>query len=99
MKICRFYENMQTGQLMSRVVNDTNLLEHLISHAIPDIAANTLMLIGVIVILLNLNVQLTLLSLIPVPFIVLAMRGFNNYVQPAFRARQIVLGEPTNCIG
>jgi ATP-binding cassette subfamily B protein/subfamily B ATP-binding cassette protein MsbA len=33
----RFYENKQTGQLMSRMVNDSEMLERLIAHAIPDV--------------------------------------------------------------
>lgn len=32
----RFYEDKQTGQLMSRVVNDTDLFERMIAHAVPD---------------------------------------------------------------
>ncbi|MFO7945002.1 MAG: ABC transporter ATP-binding protein [Anaerolineales bacterium] len=89
----QFYEEKQTGQLMSRVVNDTDLLEHLIAHAIPDVIANTLMLIGVISVLSRINWQLTLLSLIPVPLIILGVQGFTKYVRPAFRARQAELGE------
>jgi ATP-binding cassette subfamily B protein/subfamily B ATP-binding cassette protein MsbA len=89
----QFYEEKQTGQLMSRVVNDTDLLEHLIAHAIPDVIANTLMLIGVIAVLSNMNWRLTLLSLIPVPLIILGVQGFTKYVRPAFRARQAELGE------
>lgn len=88
----RFYEEKQTGQLMSRVVNDTDLIESLIAHAIPDVAANTLMLIGVIAVLSRINWQLTLLSMIPVPLIVLGMQGFAKYVRPAFRTRQSELG-------
>ena len=84
----RFYEDRQTGQLMSRVVNDTDLIEHLIAHAIPDVIANTLMLVGVIIILANMNWKLTLLSMIPVPMIVFAVQWFTKYVRPAFRARQ-----------
>lgn len=89
----RFYENRQTGQLMSQLVNDTDLLENLIAHAIPDLAANTLMLVGVVAILFSINPTLTLLSMLPVPLIILAMRAFNTYVHPAFRARQNKLGE------
>lgn len=89
----RFYENRQTGQLMSQLVNDADLLEHMIAHAIPDITTNTLLLIGVIVILLNINLPLTLLSMVPIPLIILAMKGFNKFVQPAFRNRQIKLGD------
>lgn len=89
----RFYEDKQTGQLMSRVVNDSDLLEQLIAHAVPDIAVNVLMLIGVLIVLGQLNVQLMLISMIPIPIIVLTMRGYSKYVRPAFRVRQVELGE------
>ncbi len=89
----RFYEDKQTGQLMSRVINDSELFERLISHAIPDVVVNLLTLIGVSAVLLSMNTQLMLLSLIPIPFVVIAMRGFAKYVRPAFRERQKELGE------
>jgi ATP-binding cassette subfamily B protein/subfamily B ATP-binding cassette protein MsbA len=89
----RFYEDKQTGQLMSRTVNDSELLEQLISHAIPDLLVNVLMLIGVTAVLLSMSWQLTLLSMIPIPLIVLGMQGFSRYVRPAFRQRQVELGQ------
>jgi ATP-binding cassette, subfamily B, bacterial len=89
----RFYSDKQTGQLMSQLVNDTDLLEHLIAHAIPDLAANVALLAGVVVILFSINTRLALLSLIPVPLIILTIKAFNKYVRPAFRARQVTLGE------
>ncbi len=89
----RFYEDKQTGDLMSRMINDSDMFETLIAHAIPDTAVNALMLVGVILILVGLNVKLMLLSLIPIPAIVFAARGFSKYVRPAFRARQKELGE------
>ncbi|MFN2109346.1 MAG: ABC transporter ATP-binding protein [Anaerolineae bacterium] len=89
----RFYEDKQTGDLMSRMVNDSDMFETLIAHAIPDTLVNVLMLVGVIAVLVSMNAQLMLLSLIPVPFIVVAARGFSKYVRPAFRRRQQELGE------
>ena len=89
----RFYEDTQTGQLMSRAVNDSNLIEQLTAHAIPDVMVNVLMLVGVTAVLVNMSWQLALLSMIPIPLIVLAMRGFAKYVRPAFRQRQVELGE------
>ncbi len=88
-----YYEDKQTGQLMSRVVNDSDLLEKLIAHAVPDVLVNVLTLVGVSAVLLTMNTQLTLLTLVPIPIIVLAMRGFAKYVRPAFRERQAELGE------
>ncbi len=89
----RFYEDKQTGQLMSRTVNDSELLEQLVAHAIPDVLVNILMLAGVTAVLVSMSWQLALLSMLPIPLIVLAMRGFAKYVRPAFRQRQIELGE------
>jgi ATP-binding cassette subfamily B protein len=89
----RFYEDKQTGQLMSRTVNDSDLLEQLVAHAVPDVLVNVLMLAGVTAVLVSMSWQLALLSMIPIPLIVLAMRGFARYVRPAFRQRQVELGE------
>jgi ATP-binding cassette subfamily B protein len=89
----RFYEDKQTGQLMSRTVNDSDLFERLISHAIPDLTVNVLTLIGVSIVLVILNWRLMVMSLIPIPLIVLSMRAFAKYVRPAFRERQKELAE------
>ena len=89
----RFYENKQTGQLMSQLINDTELLENLIAHAIPDLIANVLTLIGVLAILFGINAPLALLGMIPIPLIILAMQAYDKIVRPAFRARQRKLGE------
>ena len=89
----RFYEDRQTGSLMSRMVNDSDMFEKLISHAVPDVSVNLLTLVGVCIVLSVMSWQLMLLSLIPVPLIILAMRGFAKYVRPAFRRRQEELSE------
>ncbi len=89
----RFYEDKQTGQLMSRMVNDSDLLEKLMAHAVPDVAVNFLTLIGVSVMLYVMSPPLMLLTLIPIPVILLAMQGFARLVRPAFRTRQRELGE------
>lgn len=89
----RFYEDKQTGQLMSRIINDTDLFERMIAHALPDVIVNGITLIGVIAILLSMNVNLTLLTLIPIPLIIFALIGYSKLVRPAFKTRQQSLGE------
>ena len=88
----RYYEDKQTGQLMSRVINDTELFEQLISHAVPDVVVNLITLVGVSVILLFLNWRLTLLSMIPIPLVIISLQVYARYVRPAFRERQKELG-------
>ena len=89
----RFYEDKQTGQLMSRIINDTDLFERMIAHALPDMIVNGITLIGVIAILVSMNVHLTLLTLIPIPLIILALIGYSKLVRPAFKNRQQSIGE------
>ncbi len=88
----RFYEDKQIGQLMSNVVNDTDLFEQLIAHAIPDVVVNAITLIGVTAVLFALNWQLTLLSIIPIPLVILSLQVYAKRVRPAFRQRQVELG-------
>ena len=84
----RFYSDKQTGQLMSRTVNDSDMFESLIAHAIPDVLVNTLTFVGVSIMLVMINGQLMLLSLLPIPMVVVSMRLYAKYVRPAMRARQ-----------
>lgn len=89
----RFYEDQQTGQLMSRMVNDTDKFENLISHAVPDILVNVLTLVGVSAMMFAMNWRLALITLIPIPLVVLATRSYARWVAPAFRERQKDLAE------
>jgi ATP-binding cassette, subfamily B, bacterial len=89
----RFYEDKQTGQLMSRIINDTDLFEQFIAHAIPDVLVNAITLIGVSLVLFSINWQLALFSLLPIPLVVLSLRLYARRVRPAFRDRQKELGE------
>ncbi len=64
-----YFHDKQTGQLMSRVVNDTNAFEMLIAHSIPQLAGAIIMFIGVTAILFSTNATLALMTCIPIPFI------------------------------
>jgi ATP-binding cassette subfamily B protein/subfamily B ATP-binding cassette protein MsbA len=89
----RFYQDKQTGQLMSRTTNDTATFEMLIAHVVPDLFANALVIIGVAVVLFSTNVQLALLTLIPIPFLLFGSWIFAKKVRPNFRAAQGNLAE------
>ena len=89
----RFYEDKQTGQLMSRIINDTDLFEQFIAHAVPDVLVNFITLVGVSAVLFSINWKLALFSLIPIPLVVYSLRVYARRVRPAFRQRQVELGE------
>jgi len=89
----RFYEDKQTGQLMSRIINDTDLFERMISHAVPDVVVNVLTFVAITAVLASINWRLTLYSMAPIPLVILALIGFSKVVRPAFRKRQHEIGE------
>ena len=88
-----YYHDKQTGQLMSRVVNDTAQLETLIAHAIPELFTNILILSGVAALLFIIQPVLALLTLIPIPFLAFGSVWFMKKIRPDFRVAQQSLAE------
>jgi ATP-binding cassette subfamily B protein/subfamily B ATP-binding cassette protein MsbA len=89
----RFYHDKQTGQLMSRTVNDTATFELLIAHSVPDLVTNILIILGVSIILFSMNATLALLTLIPIPFLVASGWIFTRKILPNFREAQNSLAD------
>jgi ATP-binding cassette subfamily B protein len=89
----RYYQDKQTGQLMSRTTNDTATFEALIAHSVPDMVTNVLILAGVTVILFSMNTTLALLTLIPVPFLVIGGWIFSHKIRPNFSEAQKTLAD------
>ncbi len=88
-----FFHDKQTGDLMSRVVNDTRDFELLYAHMIPDIITNLVTFVGVLVILLTINPKLALITCAPIPLILISGVIFAKVVRPFFKESQKVMGE------
>lgn len=89
----RYYSDKQTGQLMSRVLNDTRLLEVLIAHSLPDMITNVLVVASVAIMIFTINPLLALLTIIPVPLVAYASTFFSKKVAPLFKINQQVFAE------
>ncbi|MCR5686032.1 MAG: ABC transporter ATP-binding protein/permease [Lachnospiraceae bacterium] len=88
-----FFHDKQTGDLMSRVVNDTRDFELLYAHMIPDIITNLVTFAGVLIILLTINWKLALITCCPIPLILISGVIFAKKVRPYFKESQRVMGE------
>lgn len=88
-----FYHDKQTGDLMSRVVNDTATFEMLYAHIIPELFTNVLTAGGVFAILMTVNWKLGLLTCLPIPFLLFICIFFSKKVRPNFRKAQRATGE------
>jgi ATP-binding cassette subfamily B protein len=65
-----FLDKQRVGDLMNRINHDTRHVQSFLQHQLPDLVTQSLLLLGVIVVLLVQSWQLALLILIPAPFIV-----------------------------
>ncbi|HEV8051406.1 MAG TPA: ABC transporter ATP-binding protein [Parachlamydiaceae bacterium] len=70
----RFYDEHKTGQLMTRISNDTFDLAELYHHGPEDIVISLLNFMGAFIILMSINVKLALAALLFIP--VMGAYGF-----------------------
>lgn len=88
-----YFTDKQTGEMMSRVINDSRNMETLIAHALPDLGTNILVVVLVAVMIFRINPVLAAISLIPVPFLIFVSSRFSGKVVPLFKRNQRVLAE------
>ena len=88
-----FFHDKQTGDLMSRVVNDTRDFELLYAHMIPDMITNLVTFGGVLTILLMINWKLALITCFPIPLILTSGVMSAQIVRPFFKVSQKSMGE------
>ena len=88
-----YFHDKQTGDLMSRVVNDTRDFELLYAHMIPESITNIVTFTGVLIVLLTINWKLALITCAPIPLIFASGIIFSKKVRPFFRISQKKMGE------
>ncbi len=88
-----FFHDKETGDLMSRIVNDTRDFELLYAHLIPETITHSITFLGVLVVLMTINTRLALITCAPIPFILVSGFIFARKVQPYFRISQRKMGE------
>jgi ABC-type multidrug transport system fused ATPase/permease subunit len=88
-----FFERTSTGELMSRVTNDIDALEHFYTHGVAFSVVALLRLAGASVVLVLLDRRLALVVLIPLPIIAIVLRHFNERVRPMYRRVRDRLGD------
>lgn len=81
-----YYENRSTGEIMSRVNNDTEHVERIFIDGVEGMLTASLTLFGITAMLFLLNWKLALLSLIPIPLLMLSAVSFTRQVHRYYRA-------------
>ena len=88
-----FFEATRTGEVISRLINDTTMLETVIGSSASMAIRNVLLMIGGIVMLTLTSPKLTLLVLAGVPLVVVPIVLFGRRVRKLARATQDRVGD------
>lgn len=75
-----YYENRATGEIMSRVVNDTEHVQRIFIDGFEGMLTATLTLVGITTILFMLNWKLAFLVLLPIPILIIGGVVFTRRV-------------------
>ncbi|MGH8598914.1 MAG: ABC transporter transmembrane domain-containing protein, partial [Gammaproteobacteria bacterium] len=83
-----FYEITRTGELISRLTNDTSLLEVVVGSSASFALRNFLLMVGALVMLAVTSLKLTALVMIGVPLVFVPIIVFGRRVRRLSRASQ-----------
>jgi len=90
-----FYERRQAGQLISRMTNDVQALDSLVTDSVVTLFQSSLTLLGTMAILLWLDVELALLTFLIFPVMALASLAFRIASADAYARTRTAIGAIT----
>ncbi|MEI7833677.1 MAG: ABC transporter ATP-binding protein [bacterium] len=91
-----YYDNKQTGDLMSRMTGDVAEIESLMVHGLDVLIMGVLGMVLAFFYMYRYQSTLALLVLIPVPFIVVSIYFFSRQVRTIYRAIRDRVGDLNN---
>ncbi|MGI9595119.1 MAG: ABC transporter ATP-binding protein [Acidimicrobiales bacterium] len=88
----RFFDRTRTGDLMSRVTNDVDAVDQLLSQNLLSVVVSGLQIVSLLTIMTILDWRMTLAALLPVPLVLLLVGRIGKLTGPAFGAYQRDIG-------
>ncbi len=88
-----YFDNVKTGQIMSRLVNDLNQISELAHHGPEDLFIALITFIGSFCIMLTLNVKMTLVIFSIMPIMLTFAIIKNRELKKSFRDLRVKIGE------
>ena len=85
----KYFDQTPIGSLVTRLISDIEAIAEVFSSGMIEIVGDFLMLFFVIFIMFFSNWQLTLLTLIPIPLLLIATRIFANAMKKSFQQERL----------
>lgn len=94
----RYYDTAKTGDLMSRLTGDLEAIRNFIGFGFAQLLNVFMMVIFGSIVMFSMNWQLTLVTLISIPFLVFVALKFESRIHPAFQEMRLALGSLTTAV-
>ena len=88
-----FYDDEKTGQLMTRITNDTFALGELYHHGPEDVVISLLSFLGAFVVLATVNLRLAVIIMLFLPAMAAYARHFNRKMKQTLRISRDRVGD------
>ncbi len=88
-----FYTRNETGDLMSRITNDSDTIQQVVSFALVQVLSSVLLILWIVWQMVVMNWVYALISLSVVPLMGLATLWFSNQARKAFRVTRQSIGD------
>ncbi|KON89692.1 multidrug ABC transporter ATP-binding protein [Sporosarcina globispora] len=89
----RFYANTRTGEVISRVINDVEQTKTFVVTGLMNLWLDVATILIAVVIMMNMDVSLTIVSLLLFPFYAFSVKYFFGNLRKLTRARSQALAE------
>jgi ATP-binding cassette subfamily B multidrug efflux pump len=94
----RYYDTARTGDLMSRLTGDLEAIRMFIGFGFAQLLNLVLMVTFGSIMMFTISWQLTLVTLVAMPFLVVAALKFESRIHPAFQEMRLALSSLTTAV-
>ncbi|PWH16407.1 MAG: ABC transporter ATP-binding protein [Ardenticatenia bacterium] len=89
----RYFDRHDAGDLMSRLTNDVDVLNQLLTNGLAQMVGGLLQMLAIVIAMLMLNWQLALASFTVIPAMLLIINGLARRARSAFRKARTTIGD------
>ncbi|MEO9257771.1 MAG: ABC transporter ATP-binding protein, partial [Crocinitomicaceae bacterium] len=94
----RFFDNTPIGSLVTRLVSDIEAISDVFSQGLISILGDLLSLIAIFIFMFSANWKLALLTIIPIPILIIATRIFARAMKKAFQLERVQVNKLNNFV-
>jgi ATP-binding cassette subfamily B protein len=90
-----FYDRLQAGRVMSRVVNDVEAINHLLAGGTLNLLSDVVTIFGIVVIMVRLNAALAMVTFITIPLLFFTIYFLQSRMTRAYHKQRRKLADIT----